>query len=120
MDLPQIENEEAICLTYGDGVADIDLASLIEFHKGHGGLATVTAVTPPTRFGQLAVSNSKVSAFREKQDAEGTWHDYYTFSDWNACFPMDSIAKVQGETNRWASVRVDAARSAGAEPTHRR
>jgi len=71
--LPQIENEEAICLTYGDGVADIDLASLIEFHKGHGGLATVTAVTPPTRFGQLAVSDSKVSAFREKQDAEGTW-----------------------------------------------
>ena len=49
--LPQIGNDEAFCLTYGDGVANINLASLIRFHKGHGGLATVTAVTPTTRFG---------------------------------------------------------------------
>lgn len=71
--LPQIGNEEAVCLTYGDGVADIDLASLIRFHKGHGGLATVTAVTPTTRFGQLTVANSKVVAFKEKPEAQGAW-----------------------------------------------
>jgi len=71
--LPQIMNEEAVCLTYGDGVADIDIATLIDFHKEHGRLATITAVTPPTRFGQLSIEKSKVVAFKEKPEAQGAW-----------------------------------------------
>jgi len=71
--LPLIGNEEAFCLTYGDGVANVNLASLIDFHQSHGGLATVTAVTPTTRFGQLSIANSKVVAFKEKPEAQGAW-----------------------------------------------
>ncbi len=71
--IPLVENDEAFGLTYADGVADVDLDSLIAFHKQHGALATVTAVPPPKRFGQLSIENSKVSQFKEKPDPEGGW-----------------------------------------------
>jgi glucose-1-phosphate cytidylyltransferase len=71
--VPLVENDEAFCLTYGDGVADINLSSLIDFHERHGALATVTAVPPPKRFGQLLIEDSKVSKFQEKPDADGGW-----------------------------------------------
>jgi len=71
--MPLVENDEAFCLTYGDGVADIDLEKLIAFHKHHGGLATVAAVPPPKRFGQLSIENTKVTQFKEKLDPEGGW-----------------------------------------------
>jgi glucose-1-phosphate cytidylyltransferase len=58
--------DESFFLTYGDGVADIDLRRLIEFHKGHGGFATVTSVVPPGRFGALEMSGRRVLSFREK------------------------------------------------------
>ncbi len=62
------------CLTYGDGVGDIDVGRLIEFHKGHGRLATVTAVPSPGRFGILDIGHdSGVSRFHEKPDAERGW-----------------------------------------------
>ena len=53
-------------LTYGDGLADIDLAALVSFHDAHGRLATITAVRPPSRFGELEVDGATVSSFREK------------------------------------------------------
>ena len=54
-------------MTYGDGVGDIDITRLLEFHKSHGREATVTAVTPPGRFGVLDIDESQsVSGFREK------------------------------------------------------
>ena len=71
--LNQVEDDEAFCLTYGDGVADVDLQNLIAFHKEHGALATVTAVPPPKRFGQLSIDDTKVVDFKEKPDAEGGW-----------------------------------------------
>lgn len=63
---------ETFCLTYGDGVADINMRSLVEFHKCSGALATVTAVSPPGRFGVLAVDpgTAWVSAFREKSNRD--------------------------------------------------
>ncbi len=64
--------EEAFMLTYGDGVADIDLHALIEFHKSHGKLATVTTVRSPARFGRIAFNGNQVTKFHEKpQSAEG-------------------------------------------------
>ena len=48
-----VRDEEAFCFTYGDGVADVDIAASIAFHKAHGKLATVTAVQPPGRYGAL-------------------------------------------------------------------
>jgi len=58
--------------TYGDGVADIDLGALLEFHKSHGKIATVTTVKSPARFGRIKFSGDSVSNFFEKpQEAEG-------------------------------------------------
>ncbi len=53
-------------LTYGDGVGNVDLARLLEFHKSHGGIATVTGVRPPSLFGELKVKGKKVELFTEK------------------------------------------------------
>ena len=61
-------------LTYGDGVADIDIAGLLRFHRSHGRTATITAVQPPGRFGALDLNDSGlVEAFREKPQDEGGW-----------------------------------------------
>lgn len=58
--------DEPFCVTYGDGLADINISKKIEFHKNHGKLCTVTAVTPPGRFGVLDIEGDSVVGFREK------------------------------------------------------
>ena len=58
--------DECLCMTYDDGVADIDISALIDFHRRHGRLATVTAVTPPGRYGALLMDQDRVVAFTEK------------------------------------------------------
>jgi glucose-1-phosphate cytidylyltransferase len=63
--------EDTFCMTYGDGVADVDIAQSIRFHHAHGGLATVTAVHPPRRFGILEMNGDRVSSFHEKPKGEG-------------------------------------------------
>jgi len=57
---------ESFMLTYGDGVSDVDLDKLLDFHKSHGKIATVTAVHPPARFGELTVDGGQVAFFSEK------------------------------------------------------
>jgi glucose-1-phosphate cytidylyltransferase len=59
------------CLTYGDGVGDVDIRGLVEFHRREGRLATVTAVRPPSRFGALSVTGRAVTGFEEKPVGEG-------------------------------------------------
>jgi glucose-1-phosphate cytidylyltransferase len=64
--------DETFLLTYGDGVADIDITELIRFHRAHGRLATVTTVKPPARFGRIGFEGDQVTTFREKaEDSEG-------------------------------------------------
>ena len=63
--------EDLFCLTYGDGVADIDISRLVEFHRAHGKLATVTAVRPPGRFGALQIDGTRVAGFAEKPRGDG-------------------------------------------------
>jgi glucose-1-phosphate cytidylyltransferase len=63
-----LEGEQSFCLTYGDGVGNIDIAALQKFHAGHGKIATLTGVHPPGRFGELTVKNSVVTAFNEKPE----------------------------------------------------
>ncbi len=70
--LPYV-GEETFCLTYGDGLADVDLTALIAFHRERGGLATVTAVQPPGRFGSLDVDGEQVRGFQEKPRGDGAW-----------------------------------------------
>ena len=65
--------DEDFCLTYGDGVADIDIKKLLEFHKSHGGLATLTATQSPGRFGALGIDGSAIHSFKEKPVGDGNW-----------------------------------------------
>jgi glucose-1-phosphate cytidylyltransferase len=67
-----VKDDEAFCFTYGDGVADIDIAALIKFHKQHGKQATVTAVQPPGRYGALNMDGKKVVSFIEKPRGDGS------------------------------------------------
>jgi glucose-1-phosphate cytidylyltransferase len=64
-------DEDMFCLTYGDGIADVDIANEIAFHRGHGKWATVTAVKPPGRYGALRMDGAKVSGFLEKPPGDG-------------------------------------------------
>lgn len=65
--------DEAFCFTYGDGVADIDIAAKLAFHRGHGKLATVTAIQPPGRYGALSIDAGRVLSFQEKPAGDGAW-----------------------------------------------
>jgi len=71
--MPYVEDDDLFILTYGDGLADVDLEALIAFHKEQGTLATVTAVQPPGRFGALITDNDRVTGFREKPEGDGGW-----------------------------------------------
>ena len=66
-----VRDEDAFCLTYGDGIGDIDITASIDFHRGHGKQATVTATFPPGRFGALDIQDSKVRSFQEKPRGDG-------------------------------------------------
>ena len=71
--LPYLKNEKAFCFTYGDGLANVDIAKLIHFHESHGKLATITAVQPPGRYGALNLIDELVSGFVEKPKGDGGW-----------------------------------------------
>lgn len=66
---------EPFCMTYGDGVSDVDITALIEFHRAHKCLATMTAVQPPGRFGAftMAAGESRIEHFHEKPVGDGAW-----------------------------------------------
>jgi len=68
-----LEGETAFCMTYGDGLSDIDIRASIAFHRKYGGEVTVTAVQPPARFGALAMNGTTISSFQEKPPGEGGW-----------------------------------------------
>jgi glucose-1-phosphate cytidylyltransferase len=68
---PHVAGEDAFCMTYGDGVGDVDITALITFHRAHRKQATVTAVVPPGRFGALQRDGDRVAAFTEKPAGDG-------------------------------------------------
>ncbi|WP_081963294.1 glucose-1-phosphate cytidylyltransferase [Pseudomonas sp. ML96] len=65
--------DEPFCFTYGDGVADVDIRRLVDFHRAHGKPATVTAIQPPGRYGALNLQGGKVKSFQEKPAGDGAW-----------------------------------------------
>lgn len=111
--LPYIE-DDAFCLTYGDGVGDVDITGAIDFHKKHGKLATVTAVQPPGRFGALKLQDeTKVVGFQEKPMGDGGWINggFFVLSPKVGDYidgdltvweqePMESLAS-EGELEAW-------------------
>ena len=69
---PYVEKEKSFCLTYGDGISDVNISKLISFHEGHGKKATLTAVYPPGRFGALNIGKKgNVKTFQEKPKGDG-------------------------------------------------
>jgi len=92
-----LKDEEAFCFTYGDGVSDVDITSLIKFHKSHGKLATITAARPPGRYGALKIDeNGTVEQFQEKTDGDGNWinGDYFVLHP-------DVIDRISDDTTSW-------------------
>ena len=69
---PHLDGDDVFCMTYGDGVGDVNIKELLAFHSAHGKLATLTAVHPPARFGALEIqSGDDVVDFREKAEGDG-------------------------------------------------
>lgn len=67
-------DEDNFCFTYGDGLADVNISKLINFHEEHKRMATITAVKPPGRYGALVLNEyNKVTTFQEKPDGDGSW-----------------------------------------------
>lgn len=71
--IPHVKDDPYFCLTYGDGVGDVDITKLIAFHESHGLRATVTGTQPPGRFGALKLDEDRVVSFLEKPDGDGNW-----------------------------------------------
>lgn len=69
---PQLQNE-TFMLTWGDGVSDVDLEALLEFHRSHGRLVTMTAVRPTARFGHLELDGNRIVEFSEKPQTQEGW-----------------------------------------------
>jgi glucose-1-phosphate cytidylyltransferase len=88
--------DEAFCLTYGDGVANVDVGALLAFHRQHGGACTVTAVQPPGRFGALAMDDDRVLGFHEKPVGDGGWINGGFF----VCSPQ-VLSLIEGDTTIW-------------------
>ena len=90
-------NEESIRLTYGDGLADIDIPALIEHHKKYKCIATVTAVTPPARFGALEIDEfGKVKSFREKFNLSLSWINGGFF-----VLEQEVFNAIEGDSTTW-------------------
>jgi glucose-1-phosphate cytidylyltransferase len=68
-----LQDDDAFCMTYGDGVADVDITASIAFHRQHGKLATLTSVQPVARFGALGLHDTQIYSFQEKPSDEGGW-----------------------------------------------
>ena len=69
----QYLEDDTFCMTYGDGLSDLDIGAEIAFHNQHGRMATICAVQPPGRFGSLNLDDAKVVNFQEKPHGDGAW-----------------------------------------------
>ena len=91
-----VKDDEAFCLTYGDGVADVDISALIAFHRQHGKRATVTAVQPPGRYGSLDMQGTTVKGFVEKPKGDGGWINGGFFVLAPVCLDY-----IEGDASSW-------------------
>lgn len=94
--LPFVKNEKSFCFTYGDGVGDINIKKLIDFHNSHGKLATLTATHAPGRFGALTIENNLISKFEEKPKGDGVFINggYFVLSP-------KVIDRINGDETTW-------------------
>lgn len=102
------DGDEDFCLTYGDGVADVDIGASITFHRAHGRRATVTAVRPPSRYGRLGVAGDEVTAFLEKPADEGGWINGGFF-----VLRSDVDELIDGDATVWEQAPLERLAAAG-------
>ncbi len=88
--------DETFCMTYGDGIGNVDIAATIRHHEAKGLLATVTAVRPPARFGALATRGDVVEAFQEKPIGDGGW-----INGWFFVLSPRVIDRIAGDQTTW-------------------
>lgn len=91
-----VKDEEAFCFTYGDGLSDVNITHLVNFHQQHGKLATVTGVQPPGRYGALELNGQEVKGFAEKPKGDGGWINGGFFVLSPKC-----IDHVDGDQSSW-------------------
>ena len=91
-----LKDDESFCFTYGDGVADINIKELVSFHEKEGRLATLTAVQPPGRFGQISYQRGKVLAFEEKPQGDNNWINGGFF-----VLKKQVIDSIEGDQSMW-------------------
>ena len=88
---------EPFCFTYGDGLSDINITELIEFHNSHSGEATLTAVQPPGRYGSLSINNkATVESFLEKPAGDGSWINGGFF-----VLEPSVVERINGDSTHW-------------------
>lgn len=88
--------DDDFCLTYGDGVADIDIRALISYHSAHGAAATLTATQPPGRYGALHIEEGQVRTFLEKPEGDGGWINGGFF-----VLSPSVIDRIEGDSTIW-------------------
>jgi glucose-1-phosphate cytidylyltransferase len=103
-----VRTEESFCFTYGDGLSDVDISASILFHEKHGKLATVTAVTPPGRYGALVCSGDQVIRFSEKPRGDGGMINGGFFVLSPKCLDF-----IEGDKTTWESGPLDELASIG-------
>jgi glucose-1-phosphate cytidylyltransferase len=91
-----VRNEDVFCLTYGDGVADVNMHALIDFHRKNGRRATVTAVQPPGRYGSLDLKGDTVGRFIEKPKGDGGWINGGFFA-----LSPECLEYISGDDSSW-------------------
>ena len=89
-------DDNDFCFTYGDGVADVDIQALVDFHSSHGGEATLTAVQPPGRFGSLDITRTRINRFLEKPVGDGGWVNGGFF-----VLKPSVIRRIEGDATLW-------------------
>ena len=97
-----VKHEKAFCFTYGDGLSDIDISTLLTYHENHGKLATVTAVSPPGRYGALVRRGNEVTSFIEKPRGDGGLINGGFFVLSPLCIDL-----IEGDQTSWESTPLN-------------
>jgi glucose-1-phosphate cytidylyltransferase len=100
--------DEDFCFTYGDGLADVNVTHLVEFHKAQGKAATMTAVRPPGRFGSIDIQGSSITRFIEKPRGDGAWINGGFF-----ILNPSVIDRIQDDDMSWESYPLESLSSDG-------
>ena len=91
-------DDQAFCFTYGDGVADLNVGRLLDFHRAHGRLVTLTAIQPPGRYGAVLIDETRVTSFQEKPAGDGAWVNGGFF-----VLQPSVIEYIDGDSTSWES-----------------